>query len=69
MKKLPVHSRIISAVYFSQDGGQLQICFKNGEERRFADVTEDAVQAMIDAPSPGQHYIDHIRKSFRRLAA
>lgn len=69
MKQIAVNSRIISALYFSPKDGQLRICFKNGEERRFADVTEGAVEAMVEAPSPGQHYIDHIRRQYRRLAA
>jgi len=69
MKSIPVTSRIIESVYFSQDDGQLRICFKNGEERRFSDVPLDEVVAMCKAPSPGQHYIDHIRKNFSRIAA
>lgn len=68
MKPVPVKSRIMRAVYFSPEDGQLRICFKNGEERHFADVTQSAVEAMIQSPSPGQHYIDHIRTRFKRTA-
>ena len=69
MKSFPVESRIIQGVAFSQIDGQLRITFKNGEVRRFTDVTEDAVIAMCSADSPGQHYIDHIRQQFPRLVA
>lgn len=69
MKQVPVTSRIIRSVYFSQDDGQLRICFKNGEERRFVGVHEGAVTAMCNAPSPGEHYIEFIRTRFQRIAA
>ncbi|OLP58419.1 KTSC domain-containing protein [Xaviernesmea oryzae] len=69
MQHLPVKSRIIDSVYFSQEDGQLRICFKNGEERRFAEVQETEVLAMCEARSPGQYYIDNIRTRFRRIAA
>jgi hypothetical protein len=69
MKSLPVNSRIIQNVYFNQEDGQLHICFKNGEERLFTGVPEKEAVAMCKAKSPGQHYIDHIRKQFPRIAA
>lgn len=69
MKRLSVNSRIIQHVYFSQDDGQLHICFKNGEERLFIGVPECEVEAMCKAKSPGQHYIDRIRKQYKRIAA
>ncbi|MDR7145227.1 KTSC domain-containing protein [Rhizobium sp. BE258] len=69
MKNLPVDSRIIQNVYFSKEDGQLWIRFKNGEERRFTGVPEDAAQAMCSANSPGQHYIEFIRTQFKRVAA
>jgi hypothetical protein len=68
MRPIPVKSRIIKSVYFSQEDGSLKICFKNGEERPFAGVDEPAVAALCAAPSPGQHYISHIRQAFRRVA-
>jgi hypothetical protein len=69
MKKLLVQSRKIKSVYFSQEDGQLRINFRNGEERLFVGVSEDQAHAMVEATSPGQHYIDHIRTRFVRLAA
>lgn len=69
MIEVPVTSRIIKSVYFSQEDGQLRICFKNGEERRFEGVAETKVAEMCTAESPGQYYIEHIRRQFRRIAA
>ena len=69
MKEIPVSSRIIQSIYFSPEDGQLRLRFRNGEDRLFTGVPEYDVQAMAEAPSPGQYYIDHIRTRFRRLAA
>lgn len=67
MKELAVTSRIIKSIFFSQEDGQLRIRFKNGEERLFKDVPEQAVTAMVNAPSPGQHYLDKIRPQYQRI--
>lgn len=69
MRQIPIKSRIIQSVYFSQDDGQLRICFKNGEERRFLGVSEETVVAMCTSSSPGQFYMDHIRTAYKRVAA
>lgn len=69
MKELPVQSRIINSVYFSQEDGRLRIVMKNGEERLFDGVPAQEAFRMVDAPSPGQYYIDNIRTQFRRIAA
>jgi hypothetical protein len=68
MKELVVQSKIIKSVYFSQEEGKLRICFQNGEQRLFEGVEETDALAMVKAPSPGQHYIDHIRTRFNRVA-
>lgn len=69
MQNMPVTSRMIECVYFSQDDGQLYIGFKNGESRRFTGVPEAEAIALCASQSPGQHYIERIRMQFRRLAA
>ena len=68
MKQVPVSSKIIKSVYFDPSDGQLRLAFANGETRLFAGVTEKAVFDMVAAESPGQHYIDHIRTTFSRVA-
>jgi len=68
MKEVAVSSRIIQSVFFDPADGQLRLAFKNGETRLFTGVTEEAVSEMVTAESPGQHYIDHIRTQFRRVA-
>ena len=69
MQKLPIQSRIIESAYFHPEDGQLQIRFRNGEEGRFEGLAQSDAAALCAAPSPGQHYLEHIRKRFRRLAA
>ncbi|MBW9056298.1 KTSC domain-containing protein [Rhizobium mesosinicum] len=69
MHEVPVKSRIIQNVYFSQEDGRLRIRFRNGEERLFDGVPADDVSTMVAAPSPGQYYIDRIRTRYRRIAA
>lgn len=68
MKALTVSSRAIKSVYFSQDDGRLLICFKNGEERLFSGVPEEAAAAMVNAISPGKHYVEKIRQHYKRVA-
>jgi len=68
VKKVAVSSRIIQSVFFDPSDGQLRLAFRNGETRLFTGVTEEAVSEMVSANSPGQHYIDHIRTQFRRVA-
>ncbi|OEC95459.1 MULTISPECIES: KTSC domain-containing protein [unclassified Rhizobium] len=68
MQELPVSSKIIKSVYFRPDDGRLYIRFKNGEERQFTGVPQKVAIAMVKAPSPGQHYIEHIRTQFERVA-
>jgi len=69
MQNLPVNSRIVKEVYFSQEDGQLRIRFHNGDERRFTGVPEAEVIAMCKSGSPGNYYIAHIRRRFLPLAA
>lgn len=68
MYRIPVASRMIKAIYYSQEDGGLRLCFANGEERRFTDVSYQEVSDMVLAPSPGQHYLKHGRRTFRRAA-
>lgn len=68
MQELQVSSKIIKSVFFRPEDGQLYIRFRNGEERQFTGVPRKAALAMVKAPSPGQHYIEHIRTQFERVA-
>ncbi len=40
----------------------------NGEERAFVDVTAEAVTELVEAPSPGRHYMAKFRHRHRRAA-
>ncbi|WP_113261978.1 KTSC domain-containing protein [Agrobacterium cavarae] len=69
MQNLPVNSRIVKEVYFSQDDGELRIRFHSGDERRFTGVPKKEAIAMCESGSPGNYYIAHIRRRFTALAA
>lgn len=61
-----VNSRLIDEVYFSSRDKILQVYLMDGEKRTFKDVPESIVNEMISASSPGQYYLDHIRRKFQR---
>lgn len=64
-QQFPVQSRIIKGFVFTQEDGQLRIWFKYGEVRDFIEVRESKVDAVCDAVSPDQHYVDRIRKQLQ----
>jgi hypothetical protein len=66
---LPLASKMIKEIYFSPSDGLLRIRMRNGEERLFGGISDDTVQALIAAPSPGRYYVQEIREKFQRLAA
>jgi hypothetical protein len=67
MKHIDIKSRLIRSVYYDESGGQLQLFFEGGGERRFRGVPEAAVVALVEAASPGQHYVDSIRRKYERI--
>ncbi|WP_377293467.1 VanZ family protein [Rhizobium sp. SG2393] len=69
MTALPVQSRLIEAVYFSPEDGKLRVRLHSGEQRLFEGVSLGDVEALVNAPSPGKHYVEEVRTKFRRLAA
>lgn len=69
MKEVHVESRIISRLAYDSHGRMLYIVFKNKEQRLFRGVPPHVVSEMASSHSPGQFYIDRIRKNFERLAA
>lgn len=69
MISLPVRSNMIHAVYFGPEDGKLHIRMHNGEVRLFQGVSQDDVDLLVKAPSPGRHYVEQIRTKFQRVAA
>jgi hypothetical protein len=69
MTSMPVTSKMIEAVYFSQEDGRLRIRMHNGEERLFQGVSQEDAKALVTAQSPGRHYVEKIRTKFKRIAA
>lgn len=68
MEQFPVSSRIIEAVFFSKQDGRLHIRFVNGEVRLFEGVPAREASALIEARSPGTHYLKCIRDRYTRIA-
>ncbi len=69
MKQIPVSSRIIQALYFSEQRRLLGIRFKSGDERIYKDVPEKIVNEMASSQSPGEYYLKYIRDNFELVKA
>jgi hypothetical protein len=59
---------MIKSIYFSPEDGRLRLCLSSGEERVFTDVSVEAVTDLVEAPSPGHHYVQNFRHQQRRAA-
>ncbi|MBO9168415.1 KTSC domain-containing protein [Rhizobium sp. L245/93] len=68
VKQVPVKSRMIESIYFSQEDGQLRICLTNGHQRLFKGVTETEAMAIAAAPSPGNYYVTEFKARHKRAA-
>ncbi|WP_182087278.1 KTSC domain-containing protein [Aureimonas sp. ME7] len=68
MVPIAVQSRIIKSIRFDPSDGRLHLRLANGEERLFEGVTLGAVAELVEAPSPGTHYIQRFRREQRRVA-
>jgi hypothetical protein len=69
MKEIFIKSHIITGLAYDASRNTLKLVFKNSQVRLFSGVPANVVGELVAAPSPGQFYIDHIRKNFTRLAA
>lgn len=69
MRRLPVTSALVEAVYFSPEDGKLRIRLRSGEEQVFGDVDEGSVDALLASPSPAIYYREHIKDKFPKRAA
>lgn len=68
MVPIAVQSRMIKSIRFDQGDGRLHLLMANGEERLFTGVSLSAVAELVDARSPGNHYITSFRHRHRRVA-
>ena len=69
MERIAVTSRIIVAMNYDEQQRLLQIFFRNGQARLFADVPRDLVAEFACSPSPGNFYLERVREQYQRLAA
>ena len=68
MMALPVKSRLIQSMHFSQTDGRLRIRLSDGRERLFEGVTAGEALAFVASPSPGTYYMNDFKKRFKRAA-
>lgn len=68
MLPIAVESRLIRSLFFDPKTGCLRMRMANGEERAFVDVTAEAVTELVEATSPGRHYMAKFRHRHRRAA-
>lgn len=68
MQQIPLASRMIEAIHFTQEDGRLRVCFINGAERVFTGVPTEVVHEMASSPSPGDYYLSKVRNCYRRAA-
>lgn len=59
-------SQLIDAVEYNEQMRMLRISLVDGSKRIFSDVPKSIVDNLITAQSPGNFYIDHIRRHFPR---
>jgi len=69
MERISVKSRIITAMNYDEQQRRLQIFFRNGQARMFADVPRDIVAEFAQSPSPGHFYLERVREQYQLLAA
>ena len=65
MQQIPLASRMIEAIHFTQEDGRLRVCFINGAERIFTGVPSEIVRELASSRSPGDYYLQKVRNCFR----
>lgn len=66
MRRIPVRSRMIKTIAFDEVEKELEIYFHNGKVRYVSGISTEVVAALLLAASPGNYYLDHIRKQYPR---
>ncbi len=68
MTDIPVASRIIKGIPVSPPDGRVVLSFANGQTRVFEGIPLEAITDMVEAPSPGHHYVERFRHRYQRGA-
>ncbi|TCL70591.1 KTSC domain-containing protein [Rhizobium sp. BK251] len=66
MKRVPVKSRIITAIEYDRVQEKLDIHFRNGETRHLLNVPHTIVKKLVAADSPGNFYLSSVRGLYPR---
>ena len=67
-RRLRVHdfdSSAITRAAYDEDAATLDIWYKGGDRYRYFDVPAEAFEALLSAPSAGEHVNRHIKEDYR----
>jgi hypothetical protein len=64
VEMIPVRSRAMRAVGYDPDTLQMRILFKQGHAYDFCGVPAHVYRGLMDAPSKGGYYNDHIKDRY-----
>lgn len=65
MNRIPVTSSNISSIGFDEDSNTLEVEFIGGTVYQYFDVPFAVYEALLDSPSKGQYYAQHIKGYYR----
>lgn len=64
MKRTPVTSSNLVSVGYDAETSTLEVEFREGRVYQYAQVSEAAHDALMEAPSMGSHFHRHIRAKY-----
>lgn len=62
---IPVNSSNIARIGYNEEDHILFIEFNKGPTYQYFDVPQHVYQALLEAPSKGDYFIDHIKHTYR----
>ncbi len=69
MKRQPVSSSSLRAVGYDLAAGILEVEFRSGGVYRYYGVPPEVYRELLNAPSKGKYFQEHIRDEFRYARA
>lgn len=64
LNDIPVSSSLLSRVAYDEETRDLLVTFKKGATYRYRNVSQDDVDALASAASPGSYFIANIRDQY-----
>jgi hypothetical protein len=65
MNRTPVRSSVLISVSYDAQTSTLEMELASGGVYQYLDVPQSVVTELMNAPSLGQYYIQHIRNDYR----